>query len=55
MNGYTFLGFLAGGVAGAVTMFFVLRNNPKFLRLKKLSQAALTELKKKIDTALEQK
>jgi len=51
----TFLGFLVGVVAGGVTMFFILRNNPKFLSLKKLSQVALTELKKRIDTALEKK
>lgn len=38
---------------GAGSMYFVLRNNPKYLNMEKLSKEAIEELKKRAEEALQ--
>jgi uncharacterized membrane-anchored protein YhcB (DUF1043 family) len=42
------IGFIGGFIIG----FFVLKNNPKLLNLKKLSQDQLQKLKEKLNEAI---
>lgn len=43
---------LIGFIGGLVSMFFVLKNNPKYLEVEKLGRAALEDLKRKIEEQL---
>ncbi len=47
-----FLGLVVAFVAGGIVAFFVLKNNPKFLNIEKLSKEQLQALLKKVEEQL---